>query len=204
MRKVNNRITGINSQKMIALHPDKDFTITNEKTQPARRPKANFDTDKAIISKLKNIGEFTAKKVSPYLTLSAKTPYIESKGFINAINCQASFPDEPNISFPWWTPQQQSLPTAGKLEIWLTDLESSQNLTVEIRTTGYSASSSSVFEIRSSMSPGLYGYFPIKVNSKIDLFFPDIETQGMELITIEANNMEGSWVFFDARINIID
>ncbi len=51
---------------------------------------------------------------------------------------------------------------------------------------------------------GLYGYFPIKVDSKIDLFFPDIETQWMELITIEANNMEGSWVFFNARINIID
>ncbi len=189
---------------MIPLHSEKDFTINNEKSQPLSRPKVEFDSDKAMITKLKNIGDFTAKKVSPYITLSARNPYIEGKGYFNALNCQSTFPSDPNITFPWWTPQNQSFPTAGKIEIWLTDLQNGQSLTIEIRTTGHSASSSSVFEIRSSISPGLYGYFPIKVNSKIDLFFPDIQADGLQLVTIEAKQMEGSWVFFDARINIID
>ncbi|MEO8665979.1 MAG: hypothetical protein ABI462_10820 [Ignavibacteria bacterium] len=190
--------------KMIPLHAEKEFTITNEKLQPVTRPGVEFASEKSMLAKLKAVSTINVNKISNYLILSAKTPYTPNKGFVNALNCQAMFPDGPNIDFPWWTPQNQSLPTAGKIEIWLTDLENGKNLTVEIRSTGYSASSESVYEIRSSITPGLYGYFPVKVDSKIDLYFPNIQTEGMELISMEAIHMEGSWVFFDAKINLVE
>ncbi|MDZ4711718.1 MAG: hypothetical protein SGI89_05265 [bacterium] len=189
---------------MIPLHSANEFSWRRGGVRPEMKPQKNFYTEKELKLALKNVGEFNAKMITNYLTLSARTPYDKNKGYLNALNCQSVFPSDPNISFPWWSPQQQSLPTAGKIEIWLTDLQEHQNLTVEMRLTGFSYNSTSAFEVRSSLG-GLYGYFPIAVNSKIDLFFPDIELDGstQALVTIEVNDMDGSWVFFDAKINIV-
>jgi len=193
------------AKKMIPLHSAKDFSWMKEGVRNHVKPKKNFYTSKELKVKLKSIGGYTAKLITDYLTLSSKTPHVKDKGYLNALNCQSFFPDEPNINFPWWTPQDQPFPTAGKIEIWLTGVQQGQNLTVEMRLTGYSSNSSSAFEVRSSLG-GLYGYFPVAVNSKIDLFFPDIDLEGLNLmlITLEANDMNGSWVFFDAKINIVE
>jgi len=96
-------------------------------------PKNNFYTEKELKAQLKIFGQFNAKVITDYLTLSAKTPFVKDKGYLNALNCQSIFPSDPKISFPWWTPQDQPFPTAGKIEIWLSDVQQHQNLTVEMR-----------------------------------------------------------------------
>lgn len=192
-------------KSMIPLHSQNDFSWTKEGVRTGVKPKQKYLSESEMKAKLKTSAGFTAKMITDYLTLSAKTPFVKDKGFMNALNCQSVFPSDPNVSFPWWSPQDQPFPTAGKIELWLENLEDHQNLTVEIRTTGYSSNGSSALEVRSSLS-GLYGYFPVKPDSKIDLFFPDINTGGsiINLITIEANDMNGSWGFFDAKINLVE
>jgi len=157
-------------KKMIPLHSAKDFSWMKEGVRTQPKPKNNFYTEKELKVQLKSFGQFNAKMITDYLTLSAKTPFVQGKGFLNALNCQSVFPNDLNITFPWWTPQDHPFPTAGKIEIWLSDLEQHQNLSVEMRLTGFSNNSSSAFEVRSSLT-GLYGYFPVAVGSKIDLFF---------------------------------
>lgn len=192
---------------MIPLHTVNEFSWVKEHVRSARKSKIKFASEKEMVSKIKKFGYVNAKMATTYLLLSAKTPFVENKGYINAVSCHSIFPADPNIQFPWWSPQDHSFFSAGKLEIHLTNLEEHQNLTVEIRLNGFSNNSSSAYEVRSSITPGLYGYFPIQIDSKIDLFFPDIDSSSgtnTALITIEAIDMNGSWNFYDAKINIIE
>lgn len=205
-KEIKSSIRGTSKKSMIPLHDKKEFSWTKEGIRTDRKSKIGFATERALVIKVRDFGYPNLKRFTPYLLLSAKTPYVDGKGYFNAINCQSIFPESPSVQFPWWSQQYPSLPTAGKIEIWLTDLQEHQNLTVEIRLSGFSYNGSSAYEVRSSIAPGLYGYFPIQIDSKIDLFFPDIDLDGMNsgLITIEANDMDGSWTFYDAKINIVE
>jgi hypothetical protein len=136
-----------------------------------KKAKGKFDSEKVLMEKIIKFSGVKAVKITDYLLLSAKTPFVEDKGYINAINCQHVWPSDPHIDFPWWSPEYKSLPTAGKLEIWLTGLSDHQNLTVELRVSGFSYNSNTMYEVRSSISPGLYGYFRSSSIKKLISFF---------------------------------
>lgn len=192
-------------KKMIGLHKANEFSYRPEVLRTPNRPGMNFYSERELRAELKLHTGFTAKLITDYLVLSPRSLYNKDKGFLNVINCSTIFPDDPNIGFPHWSPGDKSLPTPGKIEIWLKNLEDGMNITAEIRLGGYSSNSNSYYEVRSSLA-GVYGYFPIQVNSKLNLFFPDIDLDGlnMVLITVEPKEMSGSWLFYDAKINLVD
>lgn len=199
-----NKITGLKGFKgsMIPLHSKNEFAWNRENARTVKRSNIEFDSVNDIKKKLKKFGEFNATSVLPYLTLSAKIPFVNNKGYINAIACNSIFPGDPNISFLSY-PNENEGP--GILEIWLTGLVTHQKLTVEIRLSGYSNNPSAAYEVRSSIASGLYGYFPVTLNSKIDLYFPDVaDISGQGLITIEPVDLTGSWTFYDVKVNVVE
>lgn len=199
-----NKITDLKGSKssMIPLHSKNEFVWSRESAMKAKKSNIEFDSVNAIKLKLKKFGSLTAKVVMPYLTLSAKTPYVHNKGYLNAVGCHSIYSNAPHISFFSYPNENQG---PGKLEIWLTGLITHQKLTVEIRLSGYSNNPSAAYEVRSSVASGLYGYFPIQLNSKIDLYFPDVDdVSGQGLITIEPVDLTGSWTFYDVKVNVVE
>jgi hypothetical protein len=144
----------IAASTMTPLMAETAFQVSKDSIRFPKKAKGKFDSEKTLIEKIEKFAGLKATMITDYLLLSAKAPFVQDKGYINAINCQAVWPSDPHIDFPWWSPQYQSLPTAGKLEIWLMNLTSHQNLTVELRVSGYSYNSNTLYEVRSSLTPG--------------------------------------------------
>ncbi|HMQ68511.1 MAG TPA: hypothetical protein PKA90_06085 [Ignavibacteria bacterium] len=190
-----------NGNSIVILHQEKDFKRNLGDGIADLKPGISFDTESAVKSKLLKFAGIKAKKVEPYLTLSPKTPFIKDKGYFTATRCNSYYPG--SISFLSY-PMENIGP--GKLEIWLEGLTSHSKMTVEIRLSGASYNNKTeYYEVRSSMASGLYGYFPVKLNSKIDLYFPDVhDFEGQGLITIEPKSLTGSWLFYDAKVSFID
>lgn len=187
---------------MIPLHTSKEHVLSNKILDNFSGPETNFDSERTIKAKILKYSKYKLKNIGAYLTLSAKTPNVTGKGFINAIQCHSVFSDSPNISFHSY-PDTGDGP--GKLEIWLDGLTTHQKLTVEIRLSGYSYNNTGSYEVKSSLASGLYGYFPVNSTSKIDLYFSDVqEISGKGLITVSPVNMTGTWIFHDVKINVID
>ncbi|MBS1519139.1 MAG: hypothetical protein JSS91_13720 [Bacteroidetes bacterium] len=188
--------------QMTALHAAKEYKMSNRSLDEFSVPDKEFFTTRELKSKFTQLTGKTLKLISPYLLLSARTPFVSGKGYINAIQCSSIFPGSPNISFQSY-PAENVGP--GKLEIWLSGLTTHQKITVEIRLGGYSFDNNSSYEVNSSLSSGTYAYFPVNSTSKIDLYFPDVQDiSGQGLITVKPVNMTGTWIFYDLKVNVIE
>lgn len=198
---IKKRTVKTKSDFMIPLHTSKEHIFSKKSLDNFSGPEKEFDSERTIKAKLLKYSKYKLKNIGPYLTLSAKTPNVNGKGFINAIQCHSVFSDSPNISFHSY-PDSGDGP--GKLEIWLEGLKTHQKITVEIRLNGYSFNNAGSYEVKSSIAPGLYGYFPVNSTSKIDLYFSDVnDVSGKGLITVSPVDMTGTWIFYDVKINII-
>ena len=194
-------ITKTGGNSIVMLHHEKDFKRNLGDGISELKSGIEFDTEISLKSKLAKFAGYKAKLVEHYLTLSPKTPFVKDKGYFTATRCNSFFPG--SVSFLSY-PMENIGP--GKIEIWLEGLQSHSKITVEIRLSGASYNNKTeYYEVRSSMASGLYGYFPVKLNSKIDLYFPDVhDVEGQGLITIEPKSLTGSWIFYDAKVNIIE
>jgi hypothetical protein len=163
----------------------------------AQRP-AYFSRDeiRRIAEKLGGGITTTDLQGEPHVTLSAQVPWVEDRGYLNLINPQSVFADDPNAGFV--TPFDGNV--EGKLEVWLRGLEAGASYVLQIRVGSYSLDPDEpgLWEVRSSEGSPVY-HASTGPDQTIPVFLLEVDGP-LALVTLTSTGL-GGWVFYDVQVH---
>jgi hypothetical protein len=135
-----------------------------------------------------------------HATLSAQVPWVEDRGYLNLINPQSFFADDPNVGFisPAGTGNVE-----GKIEVWLLGLEEGASYFLEFGVSSYPSNPNQPgeWELRSSVGAPVYMQASGPGQS-IPLVLLEVDGP-MQLATLTSQGL-GGWVFYDVVISRLE
>lgn len=132
--------------------------------------------------------------LTSHVTLSARTPWIEAKGYLSALNPRTVFPDDPAM---WFAPESGQ-PT-GRLEIWLSGLDAGATYLARVEVASWGTSPFDVRAITLGAGVTLQTVSPPVGPQTLLLQFPSGDG-GLGLIRIEC----ADWGFYEAEVSRFD
>lgn len=132
--------------------------------------------------------------VTNYVTLSPRHPWVDGKGWIDALNPRSVFSNAPNMSFVPEDGQPE-----GRIEFWLDGLEPSSTYLFQIMV---SSPGTGTFEITAVTLGGGYEALSVGASGGAQTLFGMFEAIDGGLGMIRVSNP--NWVFYEAIISKFD
>jgi hypothetical protein len=134
-----------------------------------------------------------------HATLSAQVPWVEGRGYLNLINPQSFFADDPNVGF---ISPVDSGNVEGKIEVWLLGLEEGASYFLEFGVGSYpNTSQPGQWELRSSVGAPIYMQ-ATGPGQSLPLVLLEVDGP-MQLATLTSQGL-GGWSFYDVVISRLD
>ena len=136
-----------------------------------------------------------------HATLSAQVPWVEERGYLNLINPQSFFADDPNVGFI--SPAGSGGNVEGAVEVWLLGLEEGASYFLEFVVSSYSSNPESAGAVEAQQQrrrTELHAGHRTRQNIPLVL----LEVDGpMQLAKLTSQGL-GGWVFFEVVITRLD
>lgn len=132
--------------------------------------------------------------LTSHVLLSAQTPWIDGKGYLDALNPRSWFSDGPNIGFVPEPGQPK-----GRLDVWLTGLDPDVGYLARIEVGSYGAAP---FDVRAvTLGAGLVSQ-TFQADGGFDSLFLQFPSGdgGLGLLRIEC----ADWSFYEVEVSRID
>jgi hypothetical protein len=136
-----------------------------------------------------------------HATLSAQVPWVEERGYLNLINPQSFFADDPNVGFI--SPAGNGGNVEGAVEVWLLGLEEGASYFLEFVVSSYSSNPSQPGQWKLSSSAGAQSFMQATgPGQNIPLVLLEVDGP-MQLAKLTSQGL-GGWVFYEVVITRLD
>jgi hypothetical protein len=136
-----------------------------------------------------------------HATLSAQVPWVEQRGYLNLVNPQSFFADDPNVGFI--SPAGSGGNVEGVVEVWLLGLEAGASYFLEFVVGSYGSNPSQPGQWKLSSTVGA----PIFVQAtgpgqSLPLVLLEVDGP-MQLAKLTSQGL-GGWTFYEVVITLLD
>lgn len=131
-----------------------------------------------------------------HVTLSMQTPWVADRGYLNLINPQSVFADDPNAGFI--SPEGGNV--EGAVELWLRGLETGASYFVQFRVGSYPKLLNQPGQWKISSSEGPHVFFQATGPGQT---IPVVLTEAdgpLALVRLTSTGL-GGWVFYDVEVS---
>jgi hypothetical protein len=136
-----------------------------------------------------------------HATLSAQVPWVEDRGYLNLVNPQSFFADDPNVGFI--SPAGGGGNVEGVVEVWLLGLETGASYLLEFVVGSYGSNPNQPGQWKLSSSTGAPIYIQATgPGQSLPLVLLDVSGP-MQLAKLTSQGL-GGWVFYEVVITRLD
>lgn len=154
-------------------------------------------TKQQIAARLKRLGSPYSKFSvgAPHVTLSAQTPWVEDRGYLDIINPRTVHPVNPSMGF-LAPPYGGSID--GHVDVWLLGLEVGASYFLQLRVgIGHATA---VWTVSSSQGPTIQIKTTGGPNHTLPVLLPETDSS-TELVILKAAGYD--WQFFDVEVSML-